>query len=141
MPVIFALLVFGLGVYSLVVAIQSRNENRLKVAEEVIVKKKYKLLKNKHLFVVDNFNRWFNAPKPPEIYAHSGIFGRTDKLCTGNFYDYVQSYGLTKVESVEFVEENHRRFQEFHDEVRTDWMTNPDYDRNKTTEDVVEGEN
>lgn len=139
MPFLFALLVFGIGVYSLVVAIQSRNENRAKLAEEVIVKKKYELLMNKNLFVVDNFNRWFNAPKPKEIYAHSGIFGRTDKLCTQNFYDYVASFGLTKSEAVGFVEENHKKFYEFQEEVRTDWMTNPEYDRNKTTEDAVEG--
>ena len=122
MPFLFALIVFGIGVYSLVVAIQGRNENRLKTASDVALKKKYDLTCNDNLYDVDNFNRWFNAPKPKEIYAHSGIFGRTDKLSLGHFVDYICSFGLTKSEAQSYCDDNETRFMAFHKEVEKDWI-------------------
>lgn len=46
---------------------------------------------------VENFNNWFNDKNNNAIYAHPGIFLRTDKLCQANVLDYLEKcYGLTK---------------------------------------------
>ena len=47
------------------------------------------------IFNVDNFNNWFNATDNNAIYAHSGIFLRTDKLSESHIHDYIlKCYGI-----------------------------------------------
>lgn len=136
MHILLPLIFLGLGVYAVILGIQSKNNKQAEDSALNSLRKKYDLIRNKNLFVVDNFNKWFNAPKPSHIYAHSGIFGRTDKLSGGHFVDYIASFGLTALESQAFYDDNNRRFVEFHREVEQDWMTNPNHERNKVADDV-----
>lgn len=71
---------------------------------------------------IDNFNKWFNDPnKDPEIYAHSGIFLRLDKLSEGHFNDYFLSCeGIDDLNH--FKEElTFNEYYDFENAVRKDW--------------------
>lgn len=138
MHILLPLLFLGLGIYAIILGIQSKNKQQADDSAVNSLRKKYDLIRDERLFNVDSFNRWFNAPKPKHIYAHSGIFGRTDKLSGSHFVDYVASFGLQQLEAKAFYDDNYKRFVKFQDEVRNDWMTNPNYDRNKV-EDEVQG--
>ena len=74
------------------------------------------------VFNVENFNTWFNdTSKSPDIYAHPGIFLRTDKLSGGHFEDYFDS--IPGIENGgKYYDDNHKRVIEFEDEVREDWF-------------------
>jgi hypothetical protein len=72
---------------------------------------------------VDNFNKWFNDPnKSPDIYAHAGIFLRTDKLSGGHFDDYFLSCeGIDNLNH--FKEElTFNEYYDFENAVRKDWL-------------------
>lgn len=72
---------------------------------------------------IDNFNKWFNDPnKSPDVYAHKGIFLRTDKLSSGHFNDYfLNCIGVDDLnhfkEEIGFV-----TVYEFENEVHKDWF-------------------
>ena len=71
---------------------------------------------------IDNFNTWFNDPnKSPDIYAHSGIFLRTDKLSSGHFDDYFLSCsGVDDLEHFK-LELTFNEYYDFENAVRKDW--------------------
>ncbi len=123
MHILLPLLFIILTIYGIMVGIKGNNKKQADDSALNSLRKKYDLIRNKNLLVVDNFNKWFNAPKPAHIYAHSGIFGRTDKLGEPHFVHYIASFGLTPLEAEAFYDDNGRRFQEFHDEVRANWMS------------------
>ena len=68
---------------------------------------------------VEEFNIWFNSPKDPDIYAHPGIFLRTDKLGVGHIEDYLEfaSKGLVMVDDFKYLD-----IIEFEDRIRKDWF-------------------
>lgn len=82
----------------------------------------YHLLQSDILFDVDNFNGWFNAPKPDETYANAGIFLRLDKLSHEHFILYINSFGLEPDLSAEFYHDNRKAFVKFEKKVRADWV-------------------
>jgi hypothetical protein len=75
------------------------------------------------MFSVENFNAWWNdTSKPIDIYAHPGIFLRTDKLSQHHFEAYFESFGVK--DGREFIEcdrENWFKYKTFEDEIRKDW--------------------
>lgn len=138
MHILLPLLFLGLAIYSIVIAIQGKNKAQEDDSALNSLRKKYDLIRNENLFEVDYFNRWFNAPKPKHIYAHSGIFGRTDKLSGQHFVDYVASFGLQPLEAQAFYDENHKQFTKFQDAVRDNWINEANIKPN-TVEDEVQG--
>lgn len=87
------------------------------------LQKYYDLIRYKGLLDVDNFNKWFNSPKPSEIYAHSGIFGRLDKLSSDHIVHYISSFGLTKSEAQHFYDDNGKTFMRFQMEIERNWSS------------------
>ena len=43
------------------------------------------------VFCIDNFNKWFNDPENGSVYAHPGIFLRTDKLSLQHILEYIRN--------------------------------------------------
>lgn len=72
-----------------------------------------------NLLNVKKFNEWFNAPKDKSIYAHPGIFLRTDKLSKGHFDDYIKmsTYGYLTYDDFDF-----SKMLAFEERVRKNWM-------------------
>jgi len=72
---------------------------------------------------IDNFNTWFNDPnKSSDIYAHAGIFLRTDKLSGGHFDDYFLS--CSGVDDLDHFKEEltFNEYYDFENAVRKDWL-------------------
>ena len=71
------------------------------------------------LLNVNKFNDWFNSPKDKSIYAHTGIFLRTDKLSKHHFDDYIKmsTFGYVTYEDFDF-----SKMLEFEERVRKNWM-------------------
>lgn len=67
---------------------------------------------------VDNFNLWFNKPKDENLYAHSGIFLRLDKLSVSHVLNYITlCYGIpTKEASTNY------NLYSFYDEIKVNWV-------------------
>ena len=95
------------------------NKKKLRIAEA-----KLELLAHKDLTRVSAFNKWWcDDTKPKEIYAHAGIYLRTDKLSTGYVKDYWQSLcGLDDELMKEIFNEFYFIANGFHDSVRTNWI-------------------
>jgi len=123
MHIFLPLLFLTLAIWGVVLGIKGANKVQDDDSALNSLRKKYDLIRNENLLSVDAFNRWFNAPKPKHIYAHSGIFGRTDKLSGSHFVDYVASFGLLPLEAQAFYDENYKIFVKFHREVEQDWLT------------------
>lgn len=69
------------------------------------------------LFNVDIFNAWFNDPENEAVYAHRGIFLRTDKLDESQICDYlVKCHGLDLSEW-----DIHNEIIEFRKAILEDW--------------------
>lgn len=66
------------------------------------------------IFNIDNFNEWFNDPNNNAVYAHSGIFLRTDKLSESHILDYIKNRFDVK-------EPDHSKVSEFYYKIRDDW--------------------
>ena len=81
-------------------------------------------INDEEVFNVENFNNWWNdTSKPIDIYAHPGIFLRTDKLSQHHFESYFESCGIK--DGREFIEcdmDNWHKYKIFEDEVRKDWF-------------------
>lgn len=95
------------------------NKKKLKIAEA-----KLELLAHKDLTRVSAFNKWFcDDTKPREIYAHTGIYLRCDKLCEGNIRDFWQS--LTKLDDDtlnDVMNEHYWIATQFQEIIRNNWM-------------------
>jgi hypothetical protein len=80
------------------------------------------LLDEEEIYNVENFNNWFNDKnKPKEIYAHPGIFLRTDKLSQSHFEYYFEHCGIEN--GREYCEgENWYKYKDFENEVIKDWF-------------------
>jgi len=80
--------------------------------------KKPKFVPKKYvIFNVDTFNTWFNDKDNGAVYAHSGIFLRTDKLDLSQIKDYmVKCHGLNLDEWDTDLE-----IYRFHEEIEKDW--------------------
>lgn len=72
-----------------------------------------------YILNVDRFNEWFNSEKDWEVYAHTGIFLRLDKLSGHHFEDYIS---LESNEAVEYGSFGPKKMQEFEKAVRRDWV-------------------
>lgn len=81
--------------------------------------KKPKFVPKKYvIFNVDTFNTWFNSPHNEAVYAHPGIFLRTDKLDESQILDYlVKCHGLDLNEW-----DIHEEVTKFREEIRKDWI-------------------
>ena len=79
-----------------------------------------KQLNINNLFVVDDFNKWFNSDNNGS-YANPGIFLRLDKLCSGMIYDYFKYLYITDVEN-KMTDEYRVQFNKFHEDIRKDWL-------------------
>ena len=94
-------------------------KKKLKIAEA-----KLELLAHKDLTRLSAFNKWFcDDSKPREIYAHSGIYLRTDKLCQGNIRDFWNS--LTDLDEAildELMNEHYWIATQFQEVIRVNWM-------------------
>ena len=67
---------------------------------------------------VDNFNNWFNRKDNNAIYAHPGIFLRTDKLCVAHVLDYMDvCYGIKSNQA-----SSDYNLYDFYDLIRKDWI-------------------
>ena len=88
-------------------------------------KKEVKTLNNipeEIIFNVENFNTWFNYKNNGAIYAHSGIFLRTDKLSNGHIDDYIlKCYGID-VNNFNFSKPYFDLYYNFLDDIRKDWL-------------------
>lgn len=95
------------------------NKKKLRIAEA-----KLELLAHKDLTRVSAFNKWWcDDTKPKEIYAHTGIYLRTDKLGSSYMKDYWQFLsGLDDELMDEIYDEFYFLANSFHDTVRKDWM-------------------
>ncbi len=95
------------------------NKKKLKIAEA-----KLELLAHKDLTRLSAFNKWFcDDTKPREIYAHTGIYLRTDKLCQGNIRDFWQSLTNLDDETInDIMNEYHFIVYNFYDNIRKNWM-------------------
>jgi hypothetical protein len=82
-----------------------------KKEETKFVPKKYVL------FNIETFNTWFNDKDNGAIYAHSGIFLRTDKLSIKQIEDYLLKCHNVLVSDFDFSED----IQKFYKEILTDW--------------------
>lgn len=71
------------------------------------------------IFYVKKFNHWFKNNKDKEIYAHAGIFLRTDKLSRGHINDYIKVITKGLLSSKDFDE---LLIMKFEDKIRKDWM-------------------
>lgn len=68
------------------------------------------------IFNVENFNNWFNAKDNNAVYAHSGIFLRTDKLDNSQIEDYIlKCYGL------DYKKYSFDKIYNFKEEIVKDW--------------------
>lgn len=92
---------------------------KLRIAEA-----KLELLAHRDLTRVSAFNKWFcDDTKPREIYAHSGIYLRTDKLSLHHVKDYWQSLTNLDDELIEEVIHNHYALaSSFQEKVRLAWI-------------------
>lgn len=68
---------------------------------------------------VKNFNDWFNSPKDASIYAHPGIFLRTDKLSSHHINDYIK---MTTYGYLEYADFDENKMHSFYDKIRKDWV-------------------
>ena len=66
---------------------------------------------------VNLFNIWFNEPKDKSIYAHPGIFLRTDKLDGGHIDDYIKYKHGVDPDTIDG-----RLKMNFESSIRKDWM-------------------
>lgn len=102
--------------------IKDRKE-RLKLTDDFFsIKRKYDLIRHADVFNVEKFNEWFISPKSDDIYAHAGIFGRTDKLGSTQFIDYFIYLGLTRADAKSFYAENYKVVMKFENAVRQNWL-------------------
>ncbi len=71
------------------------------------------------LLNVKKFNNWFNSPKDKEMYAHPGIFLRTDKLSQHHFDDFIKmsTNGLLTCGDFDF-----KKMYDFENRVRDNWI-------------------
>ena len=75
------------------------------------------------VFNVLKFNQWFNDPNNGAVYAHSGIYLRTDKLSLSHITEYLRNaHGLNPNEHYTYDEANN-----FYYKVRENW-----YGQNRT---------
>jgi hypothetical protein len=79
------------------------------------VEKPYIEVSDDIIFNVDNFNEWFNDPNNNAVYAHSGIFLRTDKLSESHILDYIKN----RFDGIK--EPDHSKISEFYSKIRDDW--------------------
>ena len=72
-----------------------------------------------NLLDVDRFNEWFNSPKDSSIYAHPGIFLRTDKLSQGHIEDYIYmtTCGILTIDYFEY-----NQIVDFEHRILNDWF-------------------
>jgi len=71
------------------------------------------------IFNVKNFNNWFKNNKDKNIYAHAGIYLRTDKLSRGHINDYLRVITNGMLCNKDFDELEIMRFE---DKIRESWM-------------------
>lgn len=71
------------------------------------------------IFNVKKFNDWFINNKDKNVYAHAGIFLRTDKLSRGHINDYIKVITNGLLSSKDFDE---LLIMKFEDKIRKDWM-------------------
>jgi hypothetical protein len=71
------------------------------------------------IFNVKNFNNWFKNNKDKNIYAHAGIYLRTDKLSRGHINDYLGVITNGTLCNKDFDELEIMRFE---DKIRESWM-------------------
>jgi len=71
------------------------------------------------IFNVKNFNKWFKDNKDENIYAHAGIYLRTDKLSRGHINAYlgVITNGMLSIKDFDELE-----IIRFEDKIRESWM-------------------
>lgn len=73
------------------------------------------------MFDVNNFNTWFNDTGNRAVYAHSGIFLRTDKLSQSQIDDYLlKCYGI-EYNSMRYLKYG-TELTDFISEIRFDWL-------------------
>lgn len=70
------------------------------------------------IFNVKNFNNWFKNNKDKSIYAHAGIYLRTDKLSRGHINDYLGVITNGMLCNKDFDEIEIFRFE---DKIRESW--------------------
>lgn len=74
------------------------------------------------VFNIENFNNWFNDKNNNAVYAHPGIFLRTDKLSESHITDYLEKcYGITKKDNIIWSESRGELIRKFYNELRNDW--------------------
>ncbi len=71
------------------------------------------------IFSIKNFNNWFKNNKNENIYAHAGIYLRTDKLSEHHVYDYVEVITNGLLSKEDFDENTIMMFKE---NIRQDWL-------------------
>jgi hypothetical protein len=100
--------------FLLIKKINSKTEKK-EIEEEEI------LIDEDKVFNVENFNNWFNdTTKSKEIYAHPGIFLRTDKLSQYHFEEYFKFCGIKNPRK--FLEEEYwKMYINLEKEVIKDW--------------------
>lgn len=71
------------------------------------------------IFSIKNFNEWFKNNKDESIYAHAGIYLRTDKLSEHHVYDYIGAVTNGLLSGEDFDEDT---ILMFHRNIRENWM-------------------
>lgn len=120
---ILILVVFIIVMTFIIIFLIKDRKERLKLTDDFFsIKRKYDLIRHPDVFSVEKFNKWFVSPKSNDIYAHAGIFGRTDKLGSSQFIDYFIYLGLTRADAKSFYAENYKIVMKFENDVRTNWL-------------------
>lgn len=90
-----------------------------------IFKKKVTIIEPIHIeqstvvFDVNRFNTWFNEPDNGAVYAHSGIFLRTDKLSLHHIHEYIRN--TFNKETYQFYELKESECYQFKKSIIADW--------------------
>jgi hypothetical protein len=71
------------------------------------------------IFNVDKFNEWFKNNKDKSIYAHAGIYLRTDKLSRVHIDDYISVITNGVISGKDFEE---LKIFKFEDKIRKNWI-------------------
>jgi len=76
------------------------------------------------IFNVTNFNNWFCDPNNNAVYAHSGIYGRCDKLSIAHIEDYMlKCYGINdKDKTLCHGHSKQQLIDDFYQDIRKDWL-------------------
>jgi hypothetical protein len=70
------------------------------------------------VYNVDVFNAWWNDPDNGAIYAHPGIYLRTDKLGYSHITEYLQKCHNINLDEWDCHDEN----MEFYQEIFNNWI-------------------